>query len=1152
MADQSIEEDLLAALAGLPEPEHNQPASIEPSHPPVKSEAQQAQDSSTEPIQPPPPPPPPPPQSPKQQVITPSETSAPAAPIVTTSPTLPTAPSPAPNPAPDQHRASASHSPHPGSDALASPSLHLAQLLSSATAQAEQAFSMPPEPQHTPASQATQMGMPEVPQQNQHDVTMTTAPSPVLAQHELKRSRSPDVNDDDNATKRIKVEVPEQSEHVAEAVQESINMDIEALLTNALAGFDQRVSPDVEMELAPPIPESEKAENKIVDFRSPNTLNYVRSMTLPVLGNVAVQILLMLSQHPRAETEFGLAETDSEFRKGYDTVLQMFRTTRKAFSDSPLLSADELEINDSEDRETIRMSNLAATAVSVYGAHDVGLRDVHDAFFTIFVPEDGEYKDSLTELLLSMKTRLYLDALGRPEAQPASELLEQLFPVNFEEGLKERSGDPLLTADEEHLVSKVRERRELLVQSGTNGDLKKSLEEQSSPNSFTEQLCGFLRGHLGVVVDYAEKYGVNIPPKEEEMLPLPLPEPENGESGLDNIAELLRSATSHLPLNGEANNSDAPEDTELRRLIEESLMNDQNGSKEESAEQQNSDEMPNLAALIEGQLMRDGLTESPHGHSLTTPMTYSTNVANSNHTAAVHPQYESQMGQQHLPSYHYTQNTPAAAPVAASGDAALPPHQSLPTAALYEKARQAAVAKSSNTARREGLHSTRRPWSPEEEKALMAGLDMVRGPHWSQILSLFGPNGTVSDILKDRTQVQLKDKARNLKLFFLKTNSEMPFYLQSVTGELKTRAPTQAARKEAEEKARLNQAEEQAKLQGLMILGNGLHDHHPVAGASHAGSPAARASPATPTMNGMHAGVNSAHVQHNSANLGQAQSSPMVKTEPSEQNPAPRSSQFPPIQPAPASGSGASQQSTTRPQYQPLQPQPAAQHQQQQQQPHQLQYQQTRQPRQQQHPHTPQQQQQHPQHHQAQQNHQTQHQQQHLHQQQQQHTQQQQQNGQQIQQQQQTQRSQHPQLPQNQQRQPLQQQPLQSQAQYQPQHPALNQSQQRAQPQLPAQTHHQPQVQVNHTPTLQNIQPAPSPVPAQQPQAPTTHSQSPPVTSNTPTLTFPPLPPNHHSAPDTMPQNHTTPDQIQESKLFETLQAAIAASSAGDSHVAPN
>lgn len=107
----------------------------------------------------------------------------------------------------------------------------------------------------------------------------------------------------------------------------------------------------------------------------------------------------------------------------------------------------------------------------------------------------------------------------------------------------------------------------------------------------------------------------------------------------------------------------------------------------------------------------------------------------------------------------------------------------------------------------------------------MMGLDMVKGPHWSQILSLFGPNGSISQILADRTQVQLKDKARNLKLFFLKTNSEMPYYLQCVTGELKTRAPTQAARKEAEEKARLNSEEQQAHMNGILTLAGGLHNN---------------------------------------------------------------------------------------------------------------------------------------------------------------------------------------------------------------------------------------------------------------------------------------------------------------------------------------
>jgi hypothetical protein len=159
-----------------------------------------------------------------------------------------------------------------------------------------------------------------------------------------------------------------------------------------------------------------------------------------------------------------------------------------------------------------------------------------------------------------------------------------------------------------------------------------------------------------------------------------------------------------------------------------------------------------------------------------------------------------------------------------SNDGSVPfPTQTQPTRVLYERARQAAVAKTNpGNARRPGLPSQRRPWSTEEENALMAGLDAVKGPHWSQILALYGTKGSINEILKDRNQVQLKDKARNLKLFFLKSGIEVPYFLQSVTGELKTRAPSQAARKEAEERARLGSEDERARFDGIMALSQGL------------------------------------------------------------------------------------------------------------------------------------------------------------------------------------------------------------------------------------------------------------------------------------------------------------------------------------------
>lgn len=82
-----------------------------------------------------------------------------------------------------------------------------------------------------------------------------------------------------------------------------------------------------------------------------------------------------------------------------------------------------------------------------------------------------------------------------------------------------------------------------------------------------------------------------------------------------------------------------------------------------------------------------------------------------------------------------------------------------------------------------GKMTNRRPWTREEEKALRHALEL-KGPQWSTILELFGQGGRINEALKNRTQVQLKDKARNWKMFFLKTSLPVPSYLQNVTGDL--------------------------------------------------------------------------------------------------------------------------------------------------------------------------------------------------------------------------------------------------------------------------------------------------------------------------------------------------------------------------------
>ncbi|SCW03408.1 LAFE_0G09758g1_1 [Lachancea fermentati] len=77
----------------------------------------------------------------------------------------------------------------------------------------------------------------------------------------------------------------------------------------------------------------------------------------------------------------------------------------------------------------------------------------------------------------------------------------------------------------------------------------------------------------------------------------------------------------------------------------------------------------------------------------------------------------------------------------------------------------------------------KRLWTKEEEEMLITALKEY-GPSWSKILERHGAGGSISEILKNRSQVQLKDKARNWKMYFLKSGLPVPDYLNKVTGDL--------------------------------------------------------------------------------------------------------------------------------------------------------------------------------------------------------------------------------------------------------------------------------------------------------------------------------------------------------------------------------
>ena len=74
------------------------------------------------------------------------------------------------------------------------------------------------------------------------------------------------------------------------------------------------------------------------------------------------------------------------------------------------------------------------------------------------------------------------------------------------------------------------------------------------------------------------------------------------------------------------------------------------------------------------------------------------------------------------------------------------------------------------------IFSTSSRWTQAETIALEEGLRTL-GPRWKEILSLYGRNGTVSQILKDKSPSDLYDKAKSVRQEFVDSGREPPEYL---------------------------------------------------------------------------------------------------------------------------------------------------------------------------------------------------------------------------------------------------------------------------------------------------------------------------------------------------------------------------------------
>ena len=538
----------------------------------------------------------------------------------------------------------------------------------------------------------------------------------------------------------------------------------------------------------------------------------------------------------------------------------LFDHTKKIYSiHEPFLNPYELGLVEDAHLNTIKKANMATFVSSVFGSQDVGFYHLNENFLDTFLSDGSRLLKSQAQLFLDLKTQAYISAVNSGD-RSREEILEDLFPRDLDERLlKRRPGAKQLTPSEADFVQRARNRRKALLEEPSTDEAVKALPEKYIWEDFLRDISTYVAknfeaiagvivscGSLLLVSDYlplpdktrkspwlARAPGYSTTEQKQQLQGQPArgqrrpnhPQsshqtPQTSQAQHDDLVSGTRPPAQPPSSHKDAPIGDTDAFAQKAARAANLAIQDWGNSQEAVISQQ----PPHGQSPVEAQAPSTPQNPNPH---ITREIRYHfENELHPNVPAPPPPQYFQEIqfqqpqqlqrqweGQMGIDQIHQSYSNQQLIPN---------PAQSAPTQVLYERARQAATTKSSPSNRRSGTPSQRRPWTSDEENSLMAGLDRVKGPHWSQILAMFGPGGTINEVLKDRNQVQLKDKARNLKLFFLKSGIEVPYYLQFVTGELKTRAPGQAAKNEAREKG--TSEEDRAHYEGVIALAGGAAD----------------------------------------------------------------------------------------------------------------------------------------------------------------------------------------------------------------------------------------------------------------------------------------------------------------------------------------
>lgn len=487
--------------------------------------------------------------------------------------------------------------------------------------------------------------------------------------------------------------------------------------------------------------------------------------TLPTLDNLATQLLRIVVVGPYQKIIELASNQDTPAGATFRDLMSMFEITKKLYAEEdPFLTVEHVapgmwkegdptpkifRSREQSIESTLRKVNLATFLMATLGATEVGFFYLNESFLNIFCPFNsldpgnafanvdldlnlqsgvntiigdkvGKMYRPQATLFLELKTQAYISAIEAGE-RSSEEILEEIFPSNLEEYLIYRRGVTHLSLVEEDFISRCHTRRQLLLSFPS----ERNLSEEYDWFAFLKELFNYVSKNMGFII--LGKGGKNL--KLRTSLTAQSQKLLNSVEGTTakEKLEYLQKHNAFAPASSSSISLSALDKSRKRRKTD---NDDSSGDIEISDKNNNSSNNNNNEPSNDGDNERNAVTDKYQ-----------------NSGTEFNDKDVNDITKSLLPS--------------------------------EIKERQLHVRINP------GITKTysRQLWTREEEKALRDALEL-KGPAWSAILELFGKGGKINESLKNRNQVQLKDKARNMKVFFLKNMLPVPEYLQNVTGGL--------------------------------------------------------------------------------------------------------------------------------------------------------------------------------------------------------------------------------------------------------------------------------------------------------------------------------------------------------------------------------